>query len=94
MINSSMNVGDFCRSLVKRVDGWLLICASAACFVLLIFNAFTPVASSLGLQSSGKWIALWATWPIVLFVAHLRLRTLFDETGLVALICRNYSAQL
>jgi hypothetical protein len=82
-----MDVGDLFESLPKRTDGRLLITAWAACLVLLVLNLFTPAATALGLQSSGKWITLWATWPLVLFVGHIRLRTLFDGTEFVVLIC-------
>lgn len=87
MLDLSVGVGDFCKSLFKRPDGWLLIGACAACLVLLVLNLLAPVAAMLGLHSSGKWIALWATWPLVLFVGYIRLRTLFDGTEFVVLVC-------
>lgn len=82
-----MDVNELFKSLPKRVDGRLLIAAWAACFVLLGLNLFTPATIALGLQSSGKWIALWATWPLVLFVGYLRLRTLFDGSEFIVLAC-------
>jgi hypothetical protein len=86
MIDMSMKVWDYCKSLPKRLDGQLLICAIAACIVMLVINIFVPVSKCFGVNWPGKWIFLWATWPFVLFIGHIRLRILFHKTGISGLI--------
>jgi len=76
----------FYIGLPKRLDGRLLLVASILSAILLLANIFPGVAASFGLVSKEKWIALWVSWPFVLFVAHLRLRSLSDRDDFIAAI--------